>query len=155
MKKIFITLLAIFAVSLPMMTPSPALVMADTKSALQGGACSASGQANCDPTTAPTSIDNTIATVLNLLSTAAGVLAVVMVIVAGFRYMTSGGDSAKVTSAKNALMYAVIGLVIVAFSQLIVKFVLHKTVNTADTSTSTSSSTGSGRTGAGTNERPN
>jgi hypothetical protein len=49
-----------------------------------------------------------------------------MIIWGGLRYITSGGDSAKITSAKNTIIYALIGLVVVALAQFIVKFVLAK-----------------------------
>jgi hypothetical protein len=49
-----------------------------------------------------------------------------MIIFGGFKYITSGGESGNVTSAKNTIIYAVIGLVIVAFAQFIVQFVLGK-----------------------------
>jgi len=55
-----------------------------------------------------------------------GIAAVIMIIVGGFRYITSGGNDASVTSAKNTILYAVIGLIVVALSQLIVRFVLGK-----------------------------
>jgi hypothetical protein len=55
-----------------------------------------------------------------------GVVAVIMFIVGGFRYITSAGDSSKVSSAKNTLVYAIIGLVVVALAQAIVLFVLNK-----------------------------
>jgi hypothetical protein len=47
----------------------------------------------------------------------------------GFKYITSGGDSGNVTAAKNTIMYALIGLVVVALAQLIVRFVLGKANN--------------------------
>jgi hypothetical protein len=49
-----------------------------------------------------------------------------MIIVAGFRYITSGGKQESVTGAKNTILYAVIGLIIVALAQIIVRFVLNK-----------------------------
>ena len=49
-----------------------------------------------------------------------------MIIYGGMRYITSGGDSGKITSAKNTIIYALIGLVVVALAQFIVKFVLNK-----------------------------
>lgn len=61
---------------------------------------------------------------LNLLSIVAGVAAVIMFIIAGLRYITSSGDSAGVSGAKNTLVYAIVGLTIVALAQLIVKFVI-------------------------------
>lgn len=43
----------------------------------------------------------------------AGTIAVIIIVVAGFMYTTSGGDPAKLTRAKNAILGAVIGLVVV------------------------------------------
>ncbi len=51
-----------------------------------------------------------------------------MIVYGGFRYVTSGGDSSKVGDAKKTILYALIGLVIVALAQVIVKFVLSKTL---------------------------
>lgn len=64
-------------------------------------------------------------TVVNLFSVVVGVISVIMIIYAGFRYVTSGGDSNNVSGAKNTLIYAIVGLVIVAISQLIVHYVLN------------------------------
>ncbi len=72
------------------------------------------------------SIGSLIKTVINLMSWAVGVVAVVMIIVGGFKYVTAAGDSNKLTSARNTLTYAIIGLVVVAFSQIFVQFVLNK-----------------------------
>lgn len=69
-------------------------------------------------------VNKTIKTVVNLLSYFAGVLAVIMIIVAGFRYITSGGSSDGVSAAKSTLIYAVIGLAVAALAQIIVQFVL-------------------------------
>ncbi len=73
-------------------------------------------------------VNNLITTVINVFSAVVGVAAVIMIIWSGFRYITSGGDSNKVSGAKNTIIYAVIGLIIVALAQFIVKFVLDKTV---------------------------
>ena len=53
-----------------------------------------------------------------------GILSVVMLIWGGILYTTSSGDSNKVTTAKNTIMYAVIGLVVAIFAYAIVNFVL-------------------------------
>lgn len=71
-------------------------------------------------------LNTLIKNVVNLLSIIVGVAAVIMIIYGGFRYVTSGGDSGSVTTAKNTILYALIGLVVVALSQVIVKFVLSK-----------------------------
>jgi len=84
------------------------------------GACNSSG------TDATETISNIIHTIVNLLSVIVGLAAVLMIIVGGFRYITSGGNDASVTSAKNTILYAIIGLVVVALAQLIVRFTLNK-----------------------------
>ncbi|HLG90751.1 MAG TPA: pilin [Candidatus Saccharimonadales bacterium] len=103
----------------------PSLAYAQTpKDAIQKGVCDASGQSPCDSGTATKSLDDTIASVINILSVVVGVVAVIMLIVGGFRYITSAGDTARVASAKNTILYAIIGLIIVALAQVIVRFVL-------------------------------
>ena len=52
-----------------------------------------------------------------------GIIAVIMLIIGGIKYVLSGGDSKKVTDAKNTVLYAIIGLVIAVFSYAIVNFV--------------------------------
>lgn len=73
-------------------------------------------------------IVNIIGDVTRLISYFAGVAAVIMVIVAGFKYITSGGDSAKVTSAKNTLIYALIGIAVAVLAQFIIQFVISATL---------------------------
>ena len=56
-----------------------------------------------------------------------GAVSVLMIIIGGFRYVISGGDSNGIQGAKNTIIYALVGLVIVLFSQIIVRFVLKAT----------------------------
>ncbi|MEI6481548.1 MAG: pilin [Candidatus Saccharibacteria bacterium] len=79
-------------------------------------------------TTSQTKVNDTVKLGLNLFSAIVGIIAVVMIIVGGIKYITSGGDSGNVTAAKNTILYAVIGLVVVALAQIIVKFVLGRFV---------------------------
>lgn len=71
-------------------------------------------------------INNIIQTVINIFSIVVGVVSVIMIILGGLKYVTSGGDSSNVTGAKNTILYAIIGLVIVSLSQFIVRFVLSR-----------------------------
>ena len=87
------------------------------------------GQCNAASTDATTKINDIIHTIVNLLSAIVGVVAVIMIIVGGFRYITSGGNDTSVTSAKNTILYAIIGLVVVALAQIIVRFTLSKLTN--------------------------
>lgn len=84
---------------------------------------------NCNAQDQTNKVNSIISTILNILSVIVGVIAVIMIIIGGFRYITSGGSSEKVSSAKNTLLYAIIGLIIVALAQIIVKFVLAKATN--------------------------
>jgi hypothetical protein len=84
------------------------------------GACDSAG------VDATTSINNIVHTIVNILSALVGIVAVIMIIVGGFRYITSGGNDASVTAAKNTILYAIIGLVVVALAQIIVRFTLSK-----------------------------
>ena len=69
---------------------------------------------------APVLIQQLITTLLYII----GVIAVIVIIVGGIKYVTSDGDSSKVSSAKNTILYAVIGLVIAMLAFAIVNFVV-------------------------------
>jgi hypothetical protein len=73
-------------------------------------------------------VDSIIKTVINIFSIVVGVVSVIMIIIGGLKYITSGGDSGNVTGAKNTILYAIIGLVVVALAQIIVRFVLARAV---------------------------
>ena len=60
----------------------------------------------------------------NTLLMAVGLISVIMLILGGLRYITSGGDAKKVTDAKNTILYAIIGLILSVLSYAIVNFVL-------------------------------
>ena len=53
-----------------------------------------------------------------------GIIAVIMLIWGGLRYVLSGGDSKKVTDAKNTILYAIIGLIISFLAYAIVHFII-------------------------------
>jgi predicted permease len=69
--------------------------------------------------------------IVNAFSIVVGAVAVIMIIYGGFRYITSGGDSGRVGTAKNTLIYAIVGLIIVALAQLIVHYVINSATNSA------------------------
>ena len=54
-----------------------------------------------------------------------------MIIIGGIKYVTSNGDSSGVTSAKNTILYAVVGLVVAVMAYTIVNFVLTNVATTA------------------------
>lgn len=54
-----------------------------------------------------------------------GIIAVIMLIMGGIRYVISGGDAKKVTDAKNTVLYALIGLIVAFLAFAIVNFVIN------------------------------
>lgn len=64
--------------------------------------------------------------VITVLDIVIGVVAVVMVVIGGFKFVLSGGDSNNVNSARNTVLYALVGIVIAVSGQVIVKFVLNR-----------------------------
>ncbi len=61
---------------------------------------------------------------LNIAYFIAGIIAVIAIILAGFSYVTSQGDAGRVTKAKNTILYAVIGIVIILSAFAITQFVI-------------------------------
>lgn len=94
--------------------------------------CGSTGQlVGCDPTSAPVSgadvkVNNLIKNAIRIFQIIVGLISVFMIITGGLKYITSGGDSSKVGEAKNAILYAVIGLVVVGIAQIIVQFALNR-----------------------------
>lgn len=124
-------LVALAVVGLPVALSAPAYAQANINDCLSQGA-GLNGQlgGDCTPTADTGSVDDLseiITLVVNIISVIVGVVAVIMIIFGGAKYITSGGESGKITSAKNTIIYALIGLVVVALAQVIVHFVLSKT----------------------------
>ena len=124
MKKKLLTIALLLAFTLlgPALVPSAAASAAcpagnDPKGQVlegidQTGDCDTSG------------INNLMGTIVTILSWVAGVAAIIMILVSGFKYITSGGDSGKVSSAKSALIYALVGVAVAVLAQLLVRFVI-------------------------------
>lgn len=77
--------------------------------------------------------------IINIFSIVVGAVSVIMIIIGGFRYIISGGDSTGVSGAKNTILYAIVGLVIVLFSQVLVRFVIANLTPAPSTNSSQSS----------------
>lgn len=71
-----------------------------------------------------TDLISTIGRIITILLGLIGVVAVIMLIIGGFKYTVSGGNDKSVEAAKNQIMYAVIGIVITLLAAGIVQFVL-------------------------------
>lgn len=82
------------------------------------------GGLGCDPQGNENRLGAIAKNVVNIFSYVVGFISVIMIIYGGFRYITSGGSSEGVGAAKSTLIYAIIGLIVVALAQIIVQFVL-------------------------------
>ncbi|MCL2869204.1 hypothetical protein FWF48_00105 [Candidatus Saccharibacteria bacterium] len=94
---------------------------APTTGGVAGGALEAKG------TDQPTDLfgaSGIFTQVTNTLLFGVGIISVIMLIYGGFRYIISGGDSKRVTDAKNTIMYAIIGLIIAILSYAIINFII-------------------------------
>lgn len=63
-------------------------------------------------------------TVTNVMLFLIGAVSVIMLIIGGFKYTTSNGDQAQVTSAKNTIMYSIIGVIVAILAFAVINFVI-------------------------------
>lgn len=61
---------------------------------------------------------------LNLMYFVAGVVAIIVIIIAGIMYVSSSGDAGRVAKAKNLLTYSIVGLVIVLVAFVVTNFII-------------------------------
>jgi len=71
-----------------------------------------------------TSLEAYISLIINVLLGLIGVVAVIMLIYGGFRYVLSAGDEKATTGAKNTILFAIIGIVVAVLAFAIVNFVI-------------------------------
>jgi len=127
--------LAAAFLAVPVLVPVAVSAQDDTQ--IQGPLCNGAVDLTFDTTAgdcdgvngADDNVTNLIRQIINILSVIVGVIAVVMIIWGGMKYITSGGESSNITSAKNTIIFAIVGLVIVALAQFIVRFVLNRALN--------------------------
>jgi hypothetical protein len=112
----------------------PAVAHAQTDSIQNGVGCGTQFQFSCTSaisngaynSASTSSVQNLLTTAVNIFSIVVGIIAVIMIVVGGFKYITSGGESSKVSGAQSTILYALVGLVIVVLAQVIVHFVLNR-----------------------------
>lgn len=54
----------------------------------------------------------------------AGIVAVIVIIIGGIRYASSNGDASGVKSAKDTILYAVVGLIVIIMAAAITGFII-------------------------------
>ncbi len=139
LKRIILSAIATLGFAVPMLVP--AMASAATEASIDDNlACGANlnftESADCEKNAtggaAGERVNNVVKNVINIVSLVVGVAAVIMIMVGGLRYVTSNGDSGQVGNAKNTILYAVVGLIVVALAQIIVRFVVSKATTTEE-----------------------
>lgn len=123
MKQFFVAILMVLAAGTTMLAPTA--VYADSAVSDACNAINAGGDCKSGANGTLT-LEDVVAAVVKILSIVIGVAAIFMIIFAGMKYVTSGGDSSAVASAKNMIIYALVGIVVAAMAFYLVGFVLTK-----------------------------
>lgn len=113
--------LALSFAAVPFAQPVHAECTNDLSGGVTGGADCAKGDDQQSNLFGPSGIFKVITNVLLFLI---GAVSVIMLIIGGIRYTISQGDSSAVTSAKNTILYAIIGIIVALLAYAIVNFVL-------------------------------
>ena len=116
LKKLALTIGVMLSIVMPLMPATAHAV--DVFGPCSGNTSSSVCKSKKD--SAPSFIKN----IVNLLIYVTGAIAVIMIVIGGIRYTTSNGDQGQLTSAKNTILYAVVGLVVAVMAYTIVNFVL-------------------------------
>lgn len=80
----------------------------------------------CQPPADPVGPNNIFVKAAQVVVYITGILAVIMIIIGGFAYVTSNGDPHKLNGAKNTILYALIGIAVAVSAQLIINVVMNR-----------------------------
>ncbi len=100
---------------------------------VSGGDCTALG-ISCTGSENTESFMQTIINIVNVLLTLIGIVAAIYLVLGGVRYILSEGEEDQTKKAKNTIIYAVIGIIVVGLSAMIVNFVIEDVVGTTTNS---------------------
>jgi hypothetical protein len=67
-----------------------------------------------------------LTTATNILSLVAGIIAVIIIVIAGIQMTLSGGDGQKVSNSRNTIIYAAVGIAVIIFARALVLFIINK-----------------------------
>ncbi len=76
------------------------------------------------PTQPEGELQEKVRNILNAVYLWIGIIAVIAIIIGGVKYMTSQGDASKIKSAKDTILYAIIGLIVALLAFAITNFIL-------------------------------
>lgn len=115
------------------LSAGPTLVQASAAEEISKGLTATSKEAGYAPLQLPVLVGGFIQVLLGIV----GVIFLVLAVYAGVLYMTAGGDTKKVTSAKDILKNSIIGLIIIVAAYALTTFVVDQLISaTGSASTS-------------------
>jgi len=104
-------------------TPAQALFEGAKDQACNGANLTDDG--GCDTSTdSDSSISKTVKAIINILSFVVGIVAIIMLIIGGIRFITSQGEGSSTAAARSTIIYALVGILVVVMAQVLVKFVI-------------------------------
>ena len=115
-------LVPILALGLSLVVPAVAPVAVNAaNSTIANGANSAKGDGQQSNLDGNTGVFKTISDVMLYII---GAISVIMLIIGGIRYVVSAGEQAAVTSAKNTILYSIVGIIVAIVAYAVVNFVI-------------------------------
>lgn len=116
MKKFVLGIIA--AVSVFAIASSPMVALAAPSDSVREGITAAGGNDG------GLTFEQNLKNIVNILLYILGAIAVIMIIIGGVRYTTANGEASSIKSAKDTILYAVIGLIVAIMAYAIVNFVV-------------------------------
>lgn len=105
--------------------PATSVFAETAQNAVCSGVSTGDSASNCTATSGK-SVSGIFASVIDVFSAIIGVVAVIMMIYGGFQMTIGGDDPSKIKTGRTIITYALVGLIVVAFAQFFVQFVLHR-----------------------------
>ena len=109
------------------------LAQAHAVGTITDGAGAARGQQQPNDLFGDSGVFSKISSVLLFI---VGAIAVIMIVIGGLRYVISGGDASQVQSAKNTILYALVGVIVAILAYAAVNFVIGSFVPSGTTGSS-------------------
>lgn len=85
-----------------------------------------SDSAFCKDKSTTDPVIGTLNLVTNLITGIAGFVAVVMIIISGFKMVSSSGNPEKISQARTTIIYSLVGLLLIALARTIILFIVRK-----------------------------
>lgn len=131
MKKFIIAIFSLailVTAAVPVLAPTAAHAATNSQALCEGSGGSWKTDSKAPSGGSCTSADKrtvlgTIQQATDVLLYVTSAISVLMIIIGGLRYTTSGGDQAGMTGAKNTIMYSLIGLIVSVMAYAIVHFI--------------------------------